>query len=65
MTPCTSRSRLKSPFCRDPLCIVLPKDHPLADREEVSIYDLDGMELLETYYGTMIAKNIEQLYIFF
>lgn len=47
---------MKNLLQNDPLCIILPKDHPLADREEVSIYDLDGMELLETYYGTMVAK---------
>lgn len=61
--PLHEQEQIEKTFLQnDPLCIVLPKDHPLADREEVSIYDLDGMELLETYYGTMVAKNIEQLY---
>ena len=61
--PLHEQEQIEKTFLQnDPLCIILPKDHPLADREEVSIYDLDGMELLETYYGTMVAKNIEQLY---
>ena len=46
--PLHEQEQIEKTFLQnDPLCIVLPKDHPLADREEVSIYDLDGMELLE------------------
>ncbi len=46
----------------DPLCIVLPEHHPLASKEEISVYDLDGLDLLETNFGVIIAKELEQFY---
>ena len=46
----------------DPLCIVLPESLPLASKEELSVYDLDGLDLLETNYGVIVAKSLEQFY---
>ena len=49
----------ETPLFDEDLVLVLREDHPLADRDRVSVKDLDGLELLLPAPGTAFRKEID------
>ncbi|MGR5063912.1 LysR family transcriptional regulator [Photobacterium sp. DNB22_13_2] len=49
-------------FCSLPTVVVLPYNHPLSKRSELTLSDLDGMPMVSMIKDTLLAKDIEGLY---
>ncbi|BBF45129.1 transcriptional regulator, LysR family [Lachnospiraceae bacterium KM106-2] len=56
-----SEELIVTPLHQDRLVIFATKEHPLASRKEVSIYDLDGMDLLVREEGSSARILLEQV----
>lgn len=44
------------PVANEPLCIVCPDNHPLAEKETISIADLDGVNMVSLGHGSPYYK---------
>ncbi|WP_036829415.1 LysR family transcriptional regulator, partial [Photobacterium sanctipauli] len=49
-------------FCSLPTVVVLPYNHPLSKRSELTLSDLDSMPMVSMIKDTLLAKDIEGLY---
>jgi LysR family hydrogen peroxide-inducible transcriptional activator len=58
--PQSSPDLVERPLFDEDLLLVVPPDHDLANRDQMSIEELDGLELLLPAPGTNFRKEIEQ-----
>jgi len=49
-------------FCSLPTVAILPYNHPLSHRSEVTLSDLDGLPLISLIKDTFLAQNISNLF---
>ncbi|WP_375753233.1 LysR family transcriptional regulator [Vibrio sp. HN007] len=60
--PAEHPSIVTKTICSLPTVAVLPYGHPLSNRSEITLADLDGLPLVSLIKDTFLAKNIVSLY---
>lgn len=61
-TPVDSTRIYMGPVMSIPSYCILPQNHPLSDRHEISIFDLDGESFIATPEGTSSRLRIDSLF---
>jgi DNA-binding transcriptional LysR family regulator len=51
-----------TPLTSEPLAVVTPRDHPLADKQTIAIDDLGGEEFVEYPEGWGIRRRVDQIF---
>jgi DNA-binding transcriptional LysR family regulator len=57
--PHTSHDLLLTPLFEEELVLVTSRDHPFADRGEISVHEIDGVPILLPYRGTAFRGELD------